>query len=153
MSDKQRGANLLVIDTQVLLEWLLFRDRSAAGWSGALRDHTVRWIACPAMRIEFAHMAGHARFQRWQVGCEHMLSTFDQHALMVEDPTASQPALRCRDPDDQVFIDLALAHGARWLLSRDKDLRALARRAAARGLWIGPPEQWPGPDNAAPAAP
>jgi uncharacterized protein len=145
MSDKRPGAKLLVLDTQVLLEWLLFGDSSADPWSAAVREGAVRWIACPAMRIEFAHMASHSRFRRWQVECEHMLLTFDRHAVMLDDPDVTHAVLRCRDPDDQVFLDLALTQGAQWLISRDKDLRALARRAAARGLWIGPPELWPGP--------
>ena len=145
MDDKQPGPKPLVLDTQVLLDWLLFGDNSAAAWSDAVSTGTVRWIACPAMRREFARMAGHVRFARWRPECERMLQAFDRHAELLEDPAAAQPLLRCRDPDDQVFVDLALAEGARWLISRDKDLRALARRAAFRGLWIGPPEQWPGP--------
>ncbi len=140
MSDKP----LLVIDTQALLEWLLFRDSAAAAWSAAVAEGRVRWIACPAMRREFGHMAGHARFERWQPEREHMLSEFDRHAAITPDPAASQPTLRCRDADDQVFVDLALEQKARWLITRDKALRALNRRAARRGLWIGPPEQWPG---------
>jgi predicted nucleic acid-binding protein len=48
----------------------------------------------------------------------------------------------CRDPDDQKFIDLALAAKAQWLVSRDKALLALAKRAKARGLLIVKPEAW-----------
>jgi predicted nucleic acid-binding protein len=49
---------------------------------------------------------------------------------------AGEPRLRCRDADDQVFIDLALVHRARWLLTRDKALLALARRARPLGTEI-----------------
>ncbi|MFT7776961.1 putative toxin-antitoxin system toxin component, PIN family [Roseateles sp.] len=50
--------------------------------------------------------------------------------------------LVCRDPDDQKFIDLALAARARWLISRDKAVLALAKRARLRGLAILTPERW-----------
>ncbi len=42
-----------------------------------------------------------------------------------------------------MFLDLAHAAGARWLLSRDRAVLRLARRAAALGLVIAKPEDWP----------
>jgi predicted nucleic acid-binding protein len=53
--------------------------------------------------------------------------------------------LHCRDPDDQMFLDLALAAGARWLVSRDRALLHLRRRAQSHGLAIVTPEQWQAP--------
>jgi predicted nucleic acid-binding protein len=132
MSDKP----LAVIDTQVLLDWLVFGDARVARWVAAVEQGELTWIACPAMRREFEHMVGHPRFARWQLRREHALSVFDRLALMQDDPTAGEPRLRCRDADDQVFIDLALVHRARWLLTRDKALLALARRARPLGTEI-----------------
>jgi len=50
--------------------------------------------------------------------------------------------LRCSDGDDQKFIDLAVASGAIWLISRDRAVLRLARRASAFGLAIVTPERW-----------
>ncbi len=136
MSDKPSA----VIDTQVLLDWLVFADARVARWVGAVTGGEITWISCPAMRTEFAHMVAHPRFIRWAPQSEQALSTFDRHAVMHDDPAASSPRLRCRDPDDQVFVDLALAHRARWLITRDKALLALARRAMPLGLTILKPE-------------
>lgn len=36
---------------------------------------------------------------------------------------------RCRDPDDQMFLETALASGAECLVTRDRELLACARRA------------------------
>src|SRR5690606_15469334 len=60
--------------------------------------------------------------------------------------------LTCRDPDDQVFLDLALHRGVGWLLSRDRQLLALRRRALARGLRILRPEDGPWQAALRPAA-
>jgi putative PIN family toxin of toxin-antitoxin system len=131
---------LAVIDTQVLLDWLLFADPSVTRWVTAIERGEVCWIACVAMRTEFAHMVGHPRFARWQPESERALSIFDRHAEMQTDPAARSSWLRCRDADDQVFIDLALAHRARWLLTRDKALLSLARPARVLGVEILKPQ-------------
>jgi hypothetical protein len=56
---------------------------------------------------------------------------------------AEAAALSCVDPDDQGFIDLALAHRAAWLFTRDRALLDLARRAAPSGCRIAPPGAGP----------
>ncbi|MEW9625771.1 PIN domain-containing protein [Rhodanobacter geophilus] len=58
--------------------------------------------------------------------------------------TASAPRLpRCRDPDDQKFLELARACGAQWLLSRDRELLRLARRTRREhGFDIVTPQAW-----------
>jgi predicted nucleic acid-binding protein len=132
MSDKP----LAVIDTQLLLDWLVFADPAAEGWAGRVEAGDFTWISCPSMRREFEHMAGHPRFLRWQPERERVLSIFDHYAVMHDEPGSTHPLLRCRDGDDQVFIDLAFAHRARWLFTRDKALLALARRARPLGLEI-----------------
>ena len=50
--------------------------------------------------------------------------------------------LRCSDPDDQMFIDLAMAHGANGLLTRDRAVLRLALRARSFGVLIATPEVW-----------
>jgi predicted nucleic acid-binding protein len=50
--------------------------------------------------------------------------------------------LQCSDRDDQKFLALAHAEGARWLLSRDRAVLKLARRAKHFGILISVPERW-----------
>ena len=59
-------------------------------------------------------------------------------------PEAERAQLpRCADPDDQKFLHLAHACGARWLLSRDDALLVLARRTRRDGLFeILTPDVW-----------
>jgi predicted nucleic acid-binding protein len=40
------------------------------------------------------------------------------------------PLPRCRDRDDQKFLELAYASGADWLVSKDRDVLKMARRIA-----------------------
>jgi len=59
---------------------------------------------------------------------------------MVDEPPRGP--LRCKDPDDQVFIDLALHLNAQWLFTKDAALLKLAKRARLRGTQVLSLQQW-----------
>lgn len=133
----------LVADTQVVLDWLVFRDATARPLLQGVLSGLLRWLATPAMRAELEHMLRHPTLARWGHQAEHALTFFDCHATLHEDPVAAwTPPLRCSDPDDQIFIDLALAQHATWLVTRDRALLKLRRKAWAQGLRIVQPAEW-----------
>jgi putative PIN family toxin of toxin-antitoxin system len=135
----------VVLDTNVVLDWLLFRDAGCAGLSGPLQQGQLRWHATPSMRSELANVLQRHELQRWAPDCEDILSRFDSLAkLCPEAPNAALGAFRLcsRDPDDQKFIDLAVHVKASWLLSRDRALLHLARPARKLGLQILTPAGW-----------
>lgn len=135
----------VVLDTNVVLDWLLFRDASCAGLAGALQAGQWRWHATPAMRGELASVVRRPQLQRWEPNCEHILSVFDSLTRLCDEaPTAAGATerMRSRDPDDQKFIDLAVSVKATWLLSRDRALLRLARPARELGVQIITPARW-----------
>src|SRR5690606_39589403 len=96
-----------------------------------------RVLAYPRLRLEAARQG-------------EALRRFDRHARMGAPVPPTD--LICRDPDDQVFLDLALHRGVGWLLTRDRQILALRRRALARGLRILRPEDGPWQAALRPAA-
>lgn len=133
----------VVLDTNVVLAWLVFRDPRVAALARALESGAVIWAACPRMREELARTLAYPALQNWNPDSERTLSCFDSLAKLSPDPPRPQAGpLLCSDPDDQVFIDLALARKAAWLLTRDRALLKLRRRAATLGLRIAEPERW-----------
>ncbi len=135
----------VVLDTNTVLDWLVFRDPEVGALAAALTAGTLRWLACPSMRRELERVLGYASLARWNPDRERVLASFDTYADMVAEPPAPATWLRCTDPDDQVFIDLALSAQAQWLISHDRALLKLARRARTRGLRIVSPAQWGAP--------
>ena len=134
---------LVVLDTNAVLDWLVFGDPRIQPVLDALETGRLHWVACAVMRQEVAHMLGHASLVRWSPDATWALAHFDRLARIRPAPPANPHArLRCTDADDQVFVDLALAEGASWLLTHDRALLKLARRAAARGLRILRPGDW-----------
>jgi predicted nucleic acid-binding protein len=59
-----------------------------------------------------------------------LIAAFDalSHMAPARQALAAVPLPRCADPDDQKFLELALDTGARWLLSKDRELLKLANR-------------------------
>lgn len=131
----------IVIDTQVVMDWLIFDDPRVRPLAAALSAGLLRWLVAPAMRDEIRHVLGRGVAARYAPNLPLIEARFDALSESVE---ARTPAARlvCRDPDDQKFIDLALTRSARWLVSRDKALLALAKRARPRGLLVVKPEDW-----------
>ena len=129
------AARAVVLDTNVVLDLLLFRDASTPPLRQALDAGTLRWLALPAMRAEFARVLDYVHIARWReahgVAVPALLAAFDVGCLLCA-PVPVAP-VTCSDPDDQPFLDLALAHGA-LLLSRDRAVLAAQRRLADLGV-------------------
>ena len=138
------SAPAVVLDTNVVLDWLVFNDPICALLATRLQARDLIWHATSAMRRELTSVLPRPQLASWRPDCEHILSVFDLWALISIDAPSALGTMspRCRDPDDQKFIDLALSLGARWLFSRDRALLDLAKAARARGLEILTPAQW-----------
>lgn len=131
----------IVLDTNVALDWLLFGDPAALALGAAIASGQLAWRASPAMRREFEQVLVRPALAGWRPDADFAAAHWDAHALIVDEEPPTGP-LACRDPDDQVFIDLALATRCRWLVSRDRALLTLARRARLWGVEILTPLVW-----------
>ena len=129
----------LVLDTNIVLDTLVFRDPRTHALHAALFDEPGKpdllWLATAPMREELArvlaypHIAVLLAFHGLQAG--QVLSQFDARARIV--PVPSKAPATCKDPDDQKFIDLAVSHGA-TLLSKDKAVLCMRKRLLALGV-------------------
>ena len=136
------AAPTVVIDTQIVMEWLVFKDTKAAPLVQALETGSIRWIGSPAMLGELRHVLGRGIAAKFAPDLPMIERAFAQYCRTIEMPALPAVRLVCRDPNDQMFIDLAVAEKVLWLISRDRDVLALAKRARAVGLVIVTPEAW-----------
>lgn len=132
----------LVIDTNWLLDLWVFEDPRAQPLRAALEAGALRWLATPPMRVEFERVLGYSvvarRLQANGREPAALLAEFERRVEWVE--PAPRAPVRCADPDDQGFIDLALQQGA-TLLSKDKAVLACRKRLQALGIAVQP--HWP----------
>jgi predicted nucleic acid-binding protein len=126
-----------VLDTNVLLDLWVFDDPGVASLRAALAAGVLIAQRSPATDAELADVLARPQFG---------LSRNLQQALRTRWNDLAQPIERvfpapwqCADPHDQPFLDLAFTARAQWLLTKDKALLRLARRALASGLSIVAP--------------
>jgi predicted nucleic acid-binding protein len=129
---------LVVLDTNIVLDAFVFSDAAALPLRAGLEDGSLRWIATPDMRIELARVLGYAqivpRLAFYGLQADEVLAAFDRHARRVE--AAPKAPVTCADPDDQIFIDLAVRHRCA-LLSKDRAVLRMRKRLAALGVHAG----------------
>lgn len=133
----------VVLDTNAVLDWRLFVDPHVGALRQALDEGRLRWLVTAAMLDELKHVLGRPLHPRWNGQRVHLLTQLNSLVFdLAEAPSVPGHDLRCRDRDDQKFLDLALHRGVRWLVTRDHALLSLRRRAESLGLAIVQPRHW-----------
>ncbi len=125
----------VVLDTNIVLDVFVFNDAAAQPLKTALDAGTLDWIATQAMRDELARVLDYPqivpRLVFYQITAEQVLAQFDRHTRLLA--VALKARLTCSDPDDQKFIDLAVA-GQALLLSKDRHVLSMSKRLLALGV-------------------
>ena len=128
----------LVLDTNMVLDLLVFNDPAIAPVRALLADGELRWIADAAQRVELERVLGYPqiapRVAFYGLSSASVLAAFD--AGVDYQPEAPAIQIVCKDPDDQHFLALAVQHRA-LLLSKDKAVLVLRKRLALRGATVG----------------
>lgn len=123
---------MIVLDTNIVLDAFVFNDPATQPLKLALAAKKIQWIATKAMRDELARVLGYPkialRLAFHQRSAVDVLAQFDGQAQWLD--AAPKASVTCRDPDDQKFIDLAVAHKSA-LLSKDRAVLCMAKRLLA----------------------
>lgn len=119
----------VVVDTNIVLDLLIFRDPTTPPLQSALDSGQLQWLATAPMREELARVLTYPAIVKSIVHhaltAEQVLAAFDVQARIV--PVVPKARVTCQDPDDQKFIDLAVAYQA-TLLSKDKAVLCMKKR-------------------------
>ena len=127
----------IVLDTNVVLDLLVFDDPATPPLQQALQAGALQWISTPVMREELARVLAYphlvARMSFYRLNAADVLAAFDRQVQIVD--VAPKATMNCTDPDDQKFIDLAVAHRAQ-LLSKDRAVLKLKKRLLLAGVAV-----------------
>ena len=139
----------IVLDTNVAIDLFVFNDPMSSHVLAAMRDGRVQAVTRDDCHDEWERVLHYPRLPIDDDSRPAMRAAFDALVLHLGDE-AELPAdarlPRCADADDQKFLELALASGAQWLLSKDRELLKLDGRTRAAGWFsILLPQQWHAP--------
>lgn len=123
----------IVLDTNVWLDLFVFDDPRVRLLGTRLSERAVTPWASPAMLQELAAVLDYAHLRARCADPSGLLARVHALCALIDAPEMSNLP-RCRDPDDQKFLDAAAAAEVRLLVSKDKALLSLARRV--RGFSI-----------------
>ncbi len=128
-----------VIDTNIVLDLWLFEDPATVPLRAALQSGRITHLATSSMREELARVLTYPhivkRMAKSHIQAQDILQRFDEHLLAAE--PADKAPCTCKDPDDQKFIDLAVAHGVP-LLSKDAAILCMKKRLLQAGVLLNP---------------
>jgi len=105
----------------------------------ALQSGVISHLATASMRDELARVLTYPhlmkRMAKSNIQAQDILNRFDEHLLAAE--PADKAPCTCKDPDDQKFIDLAVAHAVP-LLSKDAAILCMKKRLLQSGVVLNP---------------
>ena len=120
----------LVLDTNVILDLLVFKDPSAESIRYLLDARLVDAVRSKASMRELIDVIQRPTFKLSQEEQEIILQAWESNTRLLENAAIEPAPFTCRDLDDQVFLDMAYSIRPALLLS--KDLRVLELRAIAK---------------------
>lgn len=146
MSSPSCALPRVVLDTNVCLDLFHFRDPRCAPLAQALDGGAVQAVTNDACRDEWLRVLEYPNVPIRPEQRSGLRERFDAQVRRLDalpSPASLGPLPVCSDPDDQKFLELALACGAPWLLSKDRHLLKLNKRTRKAGLFlILKPEDW-----------
>ena len=127
-------ARPLVLDTNIVLDLLVFADTAVAPVRALLHARRLCWVATPPMRDELARVLAYPqiapRLAFYGLDAAQVVQAYEAQVRWVD--VAPRIAAVCKDADDQHFIDLAVAHRA-ILVSKDKAVLSMHKRLLDHG--------------------
>ena len=124
----------VILDTNIILDTFVFNDPAAKPLRDGLQSGNLQWIATAPMRDELERVLAYPkivkRLEYYQLQADYVMGQFDRLVQTVE--VAARAPIVCKDPDDQKFIDLAVAHQA-LVLSKDNAVLCMKKRLVALG--------------------
>jgi putative PIN family toxin of toxin-antitoxin system len=120
----------VVLDTNTVLSALLFEGGRLVWIRKLWEERRIAPLCSAASVDELLRALAYPKFELSESEIKSLLESYLLYAGVVSAAdSASRRAPRCRDADDQKFLDLALAGGAEILVSGDQDLLVLADHA------------------------
>lgn len=110
----------LVLDTNVVLDLFHFRAPAVAPLAAALTAGRIRCLTDTGCLAELRRVLAYPKLKIPPGEAERLWHAYAAQAEQVPGSGTTTHLPRCRDRDDQRFLELAARGRAAWLVSKDK---------------------------------
>lgn len=126
----------LVLDTNVVLDLLVFRDPTTEPIRLLLDAKLVDAVRSEASMLELVDVIQRPTFKLNQEEQAIILQAWESVTRLLENEVMEPAPFTCRDPDDQIFLDMAYSIRPALLLSKDLLVLELGASAKHHGVEI-----------------
>ena len=142
--DSPNATPLAVFDTNICLDFFVFKDPVSSHVLEAVNTHKLTAITREDCREEFLRVLAYQKLGLSENEQDQAITLFDQSLTVLTVPSKDKPRLPlCTDSDDQKCLEIAYDANATFLFTKDKALLKLNRYNRKRGLFrIVTPAIW-----------
>ncbi|MDE1182704.1 putative toxin-antitoxin system toxin component, PIN family [Paraburkholderia sp.] len=123
----------VVLDSNVWIDILVFDDPHTRPIRHALETGALAALIDARCLAELTYVLDYPQFARREIDKTAALEIVARLTQRVVPPPLAddaRPLPKCKDRDDQKFLELAHAAGAHWLVSKDRAVLKMAKRIA-----------------------
>lgn len=139
----------LVLDTNIVLDWLVFKDARLAELQRAWDEQRLELITHGPALDELRRVLAYPQFKLAETGQRAIMEDYESRVRVVALPEGTTmeslgmpPGFpRCKDCDDDHFIALAYHQRVDAVVSKDRAVLDLAKRVRKFGVTILSPPQ------------
>ena len=119
----------LILDTNILLDIFVFDDQRAHPLRAALSNQEIDALVTEDTLDEFIDVISRSQFGLDKQKQAEILLQWQSWSRLIKQSDLQVAPWKCKDRDDQVFINLAFSFKPSTLISKDKLVLKLAKRA------------------------
>lgn len=124
----------VVFDTNTVVSALLFAGGNLAWLRPVWQEGRIIPLVSRPTVEELCHVLSYPKFHLTRDEQEALLGDYLPRAQVVDVNDLPADIPRCRDPDGQMFLDLAIAGQADYLVSGDRDLLSLEGQSMVKTI-------------------
>lgn len=137
----KRAKRRVVLDTNVVASALLFPGPTTTALRAAWKSGEILPLVCRETTLELMRVLAYPRFRLTRKEIEQLVADYLPFTEVVAVADGSRVGPKCRDTDDRIFVELAIAGRAECIVTGDK---ALLELNGMQGLRVIGPAQLTG---------
>ncbi len=126
----------VILDTNILLDIFVFQDPATAPLREALFSGGIDAVRSDITLSEFADVLSRDKFKLTTQQRDEILAKWQSHSRALANSEILSSPWKCKDRDDQIFLDLAYTLRPCYLLSKDLQVLKFRKRAAKESVVI-----------------